>query len=129
MVVTCAVLLVAQCAWWRGSEGWVSGDTVAECTHFVAAEVPERQHVIMLGSFVPALQLPVGRVCVCAHVYVHHMYVVLNIIHHTHTHKIRTVLACICLCIFFMLVQLSHVCIHIHTYMYVCMYVCQLVQW
>ena len=65
MVVTCAVLLVAQCAWWRGSEGWVSGDTVAECTHFVAAEVPERQHVIMLGSFVPALQLPVGRVCVC----------------------------------------------------------------
>ena len=85
MVVTCAVLLVAQCAWWRGSEGWVSGDTVAECTHFVAAEVPERQHVIMLGSFVPALQLPVGRVCVCVHVYVRHMYVVLNIVHHTLT--------------------------------------------
>ena len=91
MVVTCAVLLVAQCAWWRGSEGWVSGDTVAECTHFVAAEVPERQHVIMLGLDV--------CVCVCVHVYVCHMYVVLNIVHHTLTQDtvhIHTYICTVC---------------------------------
>ena len=107
----------------------MSGDTVAECTHFVAAEVPERQHVIMLGSFVPALQLPVGRVCVCAHVYVCHMYVVLNIVHHTLTQD--TVHICtyvqyvgLYLSLYILYASTAFSCVYTHTYVCVHMYVC-----
>ena len=71
--------------------------------------------------------------CVCVHVYVRHMYVVLNIVHHTLTQDtvhIRTYIHTyvqyvgLCLSLYILYASTGFSCVYTHTYVYVRMYVC-----